>query len=254
MSRPGLFDKNEVVKKNIRAYETMARLDAIAWLVHGFGTAAWQEVDFSHSPEFSGMSRIVMNQVHSAVVHSVRGRPSRKLEGDALVTDIPGLMLSVKTADCLPAFIVDIDKAVVAAVHCGWRGTAKRILQNTLDVMAADYLSRPADCLAAFGPRIGPSCYEVGPEVQAAFSQADFPPHVFTIHPSRKDRFLLDLGTANRWILTAAGVPEENILSFKGCTHCSPFYLSFRRDKDKEHRMFNFIGIRPTPGGELRKG
>src|SRR5512137_2325214 len=95
------------------------------------------------------------------------------------MTNVPGLLLVIRTADCLPVLLVDEENRAVAAVHCGWRGTERRILEKTVKAMEGAYGSKPADMRAALGPCIGPACYEVGPEVRQAYLKAGFPASVF---------------------------------------------------------------------------
>ena len=231
------------VTENGKRYLTAPRLGRIPWLVHGFGTREWREDDFSGDSLLKSFRLVLMNQVHSDIVHVIREAPGSRPEGDALVSETPGLLLAVKTADCLPVLLLDPLKKAVAAVHCGWRSTRERILGRVVDILRTEFSSVPAEILAVFGPCIGPECYEVGEEVRALFAAADFPSIVFRPGPGEGGKVALDLRRANEWILGQAGLLKENVLSVEGCTHCDPRLLSYRRDKDKDERMFNFIGI-----------
>jgi YfiH family protein len=202
-----------------------------------------------------------MRQVHSDIVHRLAAAPPEKLEGDGLMTDVPGLLLVIRTADCLPVFLVDAKNRAVAAVHCGWRGTEKKILEKAVQAMGRGYGSEPGTMLAALGPCIDSACYEVGPEVRDGFLRAGFPPAVFIEHqerghvpevyfpgplPTRPGKSLLDLRAANRWLLNGLGFRAENILdSGPACTHCEPHFLSYRRDPADSRRMYNLIGYSP---------
>jgi len=263
-------------------YSTVPRLAEIAGLVHGFGGAGWSEADFLAFAASRDLHPVIMRQVHSDSVHRLEAAPPEKLEGDGLMTDVPGLLLVIRTADCLPVFLVDAKNRAVAAVHCGWRGTEKRILERAVLAMGRGYGSEPGTMLAALGPCIGSACYEVGPEVRDGFLRAGFPPGVFIeyqerghvpeVHvPESQDRgtrtasfeaghvpaqsaeasgrpgrSLLDLRAANRWLLNALGFRAENILdSGPACTHCEPHFLSYRRDPVDSRRMYNLIGYSP---------
>jgi YfiH family protein len=229
-----------------RPYFTVPRFARFSWLVHGFGTARWTEPDLAADPEFRGFTPVIMDQIHSAVVHPLEAAPPVKLSGDGLVSGTPGLLLVVRTADCLPVLLVDETKRVVGAVHCGWRGTTLRILERAVEVFRVRYGCRPADLWAACGPCIGPSCYEVGSEVRQEFLEAGFPPMLFRSAPNAPGKVLLDLRRANVDMLRAAGLSPGRILAFEPCTHCGPEFLSYRRDRDKEGRMVNFIGVKPS--------
>ncbi len=235
-----------------RPYLAVARFAAIPGLVHGFGDGRWSEVDFHAFAEARGTRPVVMRQLHSATVRRLDAPPTKKLDGDALMTNVPGLLLVVRTADCLPVLLVDEADRAVAAVHCGWRGTEKRILEKAVRAMAEAYGSKPADMMAALGPCAGAACYEVGPEVRAAFLRAGFPESVFALRghvpearvPLIEPKYLLDLRAANVWLLRGLGFKKGNIFqSGPACTHCEPRLLSYRRDPRDPRRMVNFIGL-----------
>ncbi len=212
-------------------------LSQIPWLAHGFGRAGFGETDFAVDPRFAGFRPVIMKQVHSDRVHRLASAPEEKPEGDALVTDRPGLLLVVRTADCLPVLLADRRHRAVGAVHCGWRGTRSRILEKAVRTMESAFGTKPEDLAAALGPCIGPCCYEVGPEVREAFDRSGFPESVFM------DAFL-DLRAANAWLLESLGVPESSIGGDTVCTRCGAGLYSYRREPGERRRLHNFIGIR----------
>ena len=124
------------------------------------------------------MRVVQAHQVHGdrvAVVTSA-GTTREELEGyDAIVTDVPGVAIGARTADCIPVLMYDPVRRVVAAVHSGWKGTVLKIAAKTLAVMASKYGTRAADIIAVIGPGIGPDSFQVGPEVAEAFLAAGFP-------------------------------------------------------------------------------
>lgn len=234
---------------------TVPRLSAVPGLVHGFGDARWSEADFLAFAESKGMRPVIMHQLHSDIVHRLDADPGKKLEGDALMTGVPGLVLVIRTADCLPVLLVDEENRAGAAVHCGWRGTEKRILEKAVTAMAEAYGSKPEGMLAALGPCIGPACYEVGPEVRKGYLQAGFPASVFAERgrlpaiqvPNLEGKYLLDLRAANVWLLNSLGFKKRSIFNpGPVCTHCEPRLLSYRRHAADPRRMYNFIGLLPT--------
>ena len=160
-----------------------------------------------------------------------------------MITDQPGILLIIKTADCLPVFLVDVEGKTVAAVHCGWMGTKKRVLQKTVRTMKSSFGSEPESMLVAMGPCIASSCYDVGEDVLSEFVQTGLSRDVFQGHPKQKNKYLLDLNKANRIQLTELGVREENIVSVDLCTHCDDNLLSYRRDRKTARRLMNFIGL-----------
>jgi YfiH family protein len=240
------------VTENKSPYLTVPRFTAIPGLVHGFGDARWSEADFLDFASSKGLHAVIMRQLHSDIIHRLDEAPERKLEGDALMTNVPGLLLVIRTADCLPVLLVDEENRAVAAVHCGWRGTEKRILEKAAKAMGEAYGSKPADILAALGPCIGPACYEVGPEIRDRFLCAGFPASIFAERgrlpaiqvPNLKGRYLLDLREADTWLLRELGVKKTNIFNpGPTCTHCEPRLLSYRRNSADPRRMYNFIGL-----------
>jgi polyphenol oxidase len=193
-------------------------LDQFDWLVYGFGTRHFS------APE----STATLRQIHSDIVVPARGRTGCLGEGDALLSD--GVMVAVKTADCIPIFLVDAKKRAVAAVHAGWRGTARQIARRAVEAMAREFDTCATDLHAAVGPGIGACCYEVGPEVAAEFGLSGI------VH--------LDLLQANRAQLLAAGVVLGRIYGAGLCTMCRPQeFWSFRREKLGAGRMYSYVGI-----------
>jgi YfiH family protein len=198
-------------------------------------------------------------------------RPGEALPaGDGLITDTPGLLLAVRTADCLPLLIVDPKKRAVGAFHAGWRGTLKRIAEKGVGEMRRWFGSKPEDLRAAIGPCIHSCCFEVGEEVREQFqSQFDYADALFTelketdpIHerypllflvgraPGHIEPFLpvkikLDLVEANRRQLLAAGLRPRHITAQSLCTACSTDKLfSHRAEKGVTGRMMAVIGIK----------
>jgi YfiH family protein len=92
------------------------------------------------------------------------------------MTDVPGLLLGIQTADCIPVLVADRKRRVVAAFHAGWRGTVKRIVESGVGRMRLDFGSRPEDLIAAIGPGIGPCCYAVGEETLWSSSRSSLMP------------------------------------------------------------------------------
>ncbi|MCX6559241.1 MAG: peptidoglycan editing factor PgeF, partial [Candidatus Aminicenantes bacterium] len=213
---------------------------------HGFGTRRFDEADLADLAEANGMRPVLLHQVHSADVLAVDDVLPDKTDGDALMTATAGLLLIIKTADCLPFFLVDAERRAVAAVHAGWRGTAARIAAAAVAALVARFGSDPASLIAALGPCIGPACYEVGGDVAASFGGIEAAAPYLAPIPGRPGRYLLDLPAANRLQLEAAGVEACRIHASGICTHCDPNLLSWRRDRRTDIRIYSFVGIRPS--------
>jgi len=160
-------------------------------------------------------------------------------EADGLVSASPGLGVGVVTADCVPVLLVDRGTRAVAAVHAGWRGAAGGVLEAAIADLRARFGSRPDDVEAVAGPAIGGCCYEIGPDVIAAFerrSGSTTAPALTTVN----GRDHLDLRAAVRLLLAAAGVRAVAILG--PCTACGGNYHSYRRDGSGTGRQLSFVG------------
>ncbi|MBC7364492.1 MAG: peptidoglycan editing factor PgeF [Candidatus Aminicenantes bacterium] len=215
----------------------------IPWLVHGFGQAGFDWDNLVE--EFSSFFPVEMKQQHSEQVIFLESRPENEIKGDGLVTGTRGLLLVVKTADCLPVFLVDRTNQLVAAVHCGWRGTKEKILLRALEIMRKKSRSSEAELWAGFGPAIEQRCYEVGREVFEQFRQNGFRVEEIFQPGEKTGHFYLDLRKANLLLLTdEAGLSERNIFQVDLCTRCRSELFSYRRDRDNAGRLLNFIGLK----------
>ena len=165
-------------------------------------------------------------------------------EYDALVTDVPGILLCIWTADCLPLFLYDKGKHVAAIAHCGWRGTFGGIVSNTIAVMVERFGSDPAQIIAGFGPGICGNCYVVSEDLYEAFSRR-FPPdeieHLFLPQPNEK--YLLDLRMAIKFELCRAGIRPEEIHDTEICSYESDTYASHRKNGFTEPTQQTLSGI-----------
>ena len=211
---------------------------------------------------------VTVRQIHSDLIHCVSQVPRKPLSGDGLVTNAPGILLAVLTADCLPVILVDSKRRAVGVFHAGWRGTVKRIVEKGVGEMQRWFGTRSGDLKAAIGPGIRGCCYQVGPEVQTAFeSQFGYADALFRetkerdeIHEKYPLLFLtarapghselpkqifLDLGEANRRQLLDAGISAKNITDLGRCTSCDvTAFFSHRKEKDVTGRMMAAVGIR----------
>ncbi len=184
-------------------------------------------------------------QVHSAVVRAVRSEADvldRKTECDGLTAKRPGLLLGIKTADCVPVLIADPTTGAVGAVHAGWRGTASRIVERGFATMAALWKSDRTDCIAAIGPAVCAECYEVGPEVLARFRN-EFPYAERVISNPHGDKANLDLKMACAIQLELCGFDPEQIFVSEACTICqNDIFPSFRREGTRAGRILSVVG------------
>lgn len=267
----------------------------LPWLVHGFSTrlggcspaygGSSLNLGFTKQDTHANVERnreaflrtldadpaawrlITQRQVHSDLIHCV-GADAHPA-GDGLLTDSPGLLLGVQTADCLPVLLVDTKHRAVGAFHAGWRGTLRRIVEKGVGEMRRHFGSLPRDLRAAIGPGIHSCCYQVGEEVHDKFhSQFAYAAELFRevresnpVHEKYPLLFLtarapghgpeetllyLDLVAANTRQLRAAGLPASQISASPLCTSCrTDLLFSYRKEKGVVGRMLGVIGIRP---------
>ncbi len=190
-------------------------------------------------------------QVHGDRVYTVRHarhrgweRLDRTFEADALITDLPGVVLTVLTADCAPILLYDPVHQAIGAVHAGWRGTDAHILPKTVEAMQVQYGSDPGDLIVAIGPAIGGCCYEVGIEVAERFFA-----HPKALQQQPNGKYHLDTRQVNAEQLIAAGVPQSQIEISPICTQCEhERFFSYRADRTTG-RFMSGIMMKPGRGG-----
>jgi YfiH family protein len=145
-------------------------------------------------------------------------------KADASLTDRPGIVCAVMTADCLPLLICKGDGSAVAAVHAGWRGLANGVIESTIATL------KSTDILVWLGPAIGPDAFEVGAEVRDIFVDQD-PALAGAFRAQPGDRFLADIYRIARSTLKRLGVAPENLFGGDWCTyHQADQFFSYRRD------------------------
>jgi len=217
------LDRRNIYRANV--------LEELAWLEQGFGTRL-----SSHWPDTANLATV--QQIHSDKV-LLADRAGPMGEGDALISNQPGITLSVRTADCLPILMADTRNRAIAAVHAGWRGTIQEIVPKTIQAMADRFGTHPDDLVIGVGPGIGACCFEVGPEVAIQFAK---------LFPERTDlnqKTKVDLVETNLRLLRRNGGSVRQIATSGLCTYCRPdLFHSYRRDGEAAGRMVSAIRIR----------
>ena len=169
-------------------------------------------------------------------------RPRDMESVDALITNERGVTLVTYYADCTPLFFVDTKNKAVGLAHAGWRGTVGRIGEKVIKKMAELYGTDPKKIFAAVGPAISVCCYEVDEPCAAQFLALDDLSTDKFVFPKDGGKYMVDLIDANRQILHAAGVPEENITVSDLCTCCNSGLLwSHRATKGHRGTMSAFM-------------
>ena len=185
-------------------------------------------------PDRSALVVVSVKQVHGTDVlivdHPVSGAPAIEGGWDALVTDQPGVLLTVRTADCVPVLIHDPVRNIVAAVHAGWRGAVAGIVPKTLAVMAQRFGSQPASLSVSIGPSAGSCCYEVDEPVLGRLRDS-YPDWRSLVQETGAGTAKLNLRGLVRGQAQSVGVREDAIHSVSLCTICLPdLFHSYRRE------------------------
>lgn len=164
---------------------------------------------------------------------------------DGLVSRMAGVLIGVKTADCVPVLIADRTTKAFAAVHAGWRGTVNSIVVRAIETMQAGFGSEPKDMIAAIGPAAGCENYEIGQDVIDAFA-ASFEGSEKYFNPTVEGHALVDLHIANKDQLLTSGVPLHAIHTAPFCTMERPdLFFSYRLEKKrfgKTGRLLSVVG------------
>ena len=205
------------------------------------GTAPEQAV-LSQQTHTTNLRRVTAEDAGKGLI-----RPRDYRDVDALMTDVPGLALTVFSADCGVILLHDPVHAAIAAVHAGWRGCAGGILAKTVRAMTENCGTDPADLLAAIGPCIGPCCFETDDDVPAAMRAAlgaDAEPCLRYQAP----KWHVDLSGLNRQWLLRAGLLPEHIERSELCTACRPdLFWSHRKMGERRGVQAAMIAL---PGRE----
>lgn len=182
--------------------------------------------------------RIEAKQVHGADVWVAPETPVRLREApcaDAIVTDLPGRLLTVRVADCVPVLLSDSSGTKVGVVHVGWRGVIGRVVQAATEKLVKQFCCLPHDLNAAIGPCIGREHFEVGPDVAQEFDQASLG---VTVIASPGTRPRLDLAGAVAIQLEVSGLNRLQIDRTDRCTYRdADEFFSHRRDRGVTGRM-----------------
>ena len=173
-------------------------------------------------------------------------KPRSYTDVDGMVTDVPGLVLATFYADCVPLYFIDPVHKAIGLSHSGWRGTAARIGEVTVNKMRECFGSEPADIYGAIGPSICQDCYEVSEDVilefQKSFDRKDW---AELFYRKENGKYQLNLWEANRKIMMEAGLREEHISMPNLCTCCNPeFLFSHRASRGKRGNLGAFLSIK----------
>ncbi|HSO87109.1 MAG TPA: peptidoglycan editing factor PgeF, partial [Draconibacterium sp.] len=183
-------------------------------------------------------------QTHTNCVAEILDIPETEIkETDALVTNKTGICLCVQTADCVPVLLFDPVNNVIAAVHAGWRGTVKKIVEVAVQKMVVKYSSSPKNIVGAIGPSISQEIYEVGEEVVEEVKKS-IPNADILLHKNSSGKYHVNLWEANRQILLENGLHKKNIEILGECSFTqNNKYFSARKEGMDTGRMVSGIMI-----------
>ena len=207
-------------------------------------------VDANHQAIYRALgvheaSVVTVQQVHDDRVVIVSGSTKGQTVAgaDALISDVPGLLLLMRFADCVPILFYAPRRGAVGLAHAGWQGTLKHIAAKTAQAMISAYGCSPEGLYAGLGPAIGPCCFEVGPEVAQAMRQASPSPASIISRMLPGGKAHVDLWRANALQLEEIGVTHIEVAALCTCCHRDLFF-SHRRDKGHTGRFAAVIGLR----------
>ena len=228
----------------------------IEWCLAAPVIASWAQNGIEHG--FSGKKYQpppledvhYLKQVHGVLLRKASKRTAphalpERIEGDAVYTDVPGLAVAVKTADCLP--ILFYHKDLVMAVHAGWRSAASGIVQKALAHYQKSGIAQ-GSIRMALGPCIGPHAFEVGPEVIHQFcrpacglSATDL---AYCLTKGSLDRWYVDLAVYAVLIALARGVSPVRISVMRSCTMAHPeLWHSYRVTGARAGRNWAWVAL-----------
>lgn len=199
---------------------------------------------------------VLSDQTHTTNVRVIteedRGKgilkPQDYRDVDGMITNVPGLVLVTSYADCVPLYFVDPVRKAIGLSHSGWKGTVGHIGQKTVWKMHEVYGSEPKDIVAAIGPSICQSCYEVSEDVAEAFKTNFAENEAEDILLDKGNgKYQLDLWKANWYVLTDAGILPEHLSVTDLCTACHPNLLwSHRKTNGQRGGLSAFLSLIDT--------
>jgi YfiH family protein len=207
---------------------TSPHLARLPRILHGFGTR--HDDMAAHFPELWPV-RPVQHERHGTRIAIVGHQREDAGEADGMLTDRPGLLLAIATADCVPLLLARRDGREVAALHVGWRGAQAGIVARFAELVR-ERGGAPGDWVAAIGPAAHPCCYEVSAELVEDFrARVALAPELVAPGPRR-----IDLPAIVRWQVAQAGIAD--VSASPACTMCAAdaddrhVFHSYRRDRE----------------------
>jgi YfiH family protein len=227
-----------------------APLDGLGWVVHAVTTRAGPDparvlrdgasaaADVAAALGLRGAA--FLDQVHGCDIRCVRGGGLAGT-GDGLITDVPGVGLMGRSADCPLILAADRARRAVGVAHASWRATVGGIAPRLIRSLQQHFNTRPQDVVACICPSAGPCCYRVGRDVADAADRG-IGPHARAFLHARDGETFFDLWAANADQLRRAGVAREDVHVAGICTICrNDLFPSYRVEGDAAGRFLAVI-------------
>ena len=194
--------------------------------------------EFLHELGLFPDNLVMVKQVHGSTI-VVAERPDPELletPADGLITKVPGLVLGIRTADCVPVFFWDPVQKVAGIAHGGWKGVKDGIITQMLKIFEKRCGTKMGDLRVAIGPSIRKCCYEVGKEFLGYF------PGFY--HGKDAAKGNLDLVGVIKSRILKRGIPESHVHDTGLCTVCeNKRFFSYRLETQTQERILSVISI-----------
>lgn len=192
---------------------------------------------------------VELEQIHSNIIHDA-GDIQPGTEGDGLITETPGLMMVIETADCTPLFFWHPDGSIGGVIHIGWRGLFQGIEKKLVELLIGKNINL-SHLQFFLGPAVEQDCYEVGPELFDQFSVKSYGNKIFSPSPRENDprenemKYFMDVKKGIALSLRESGIPSGHIADVGLCTYCEAGrFPSYRRQKGTGQRIDNFLQLK----------
>jgi YfiH family protein len=190
-----------------------------------------------------GVTHVYARQNHGTAIRVIRadrfdGQATVRTKAspaDALITDVPGICLSIQTADCQAVMLFDPEKHVVANVHCGWRGSVADLIGIVIARMTLEFQCDPGQMVAAIAPSLGPCCAEF------INYKNEIPRQLWSFRSGRNH---FDFWGISRHQLTAAGLKDDRVHDARICTRCNTHLFFSYRAARQTGRFATLIGMK----------
>ena len=207
---------------------------------------------FAKAVGFPYENIVTTNQTHTTNVRVVTKEDCGKgitkdrdySDVDGLITNVPGIVLTTYYADCVPLYILDPINKAIGLSHSGWKGTVKRIGDNTLKLMNENYGTNPKDVICCIGPSICHDCYEISEDVANEFIN-EFGKNNKILYNKGNGKYQLNLWESVKQVFLDAGVEYDNIYTTDICTCCNKDELfSHRGHHGKRGNLAAFLMLK----------